>query len=231
MGFNRFSLLLALRLAFVFLALLVVGYLVLTPGYHAATLLAMLVTIALAYDVFKFVSKTNQELARFLDAARYADFGQRFRFDALGAGFEGLGDTFTHILDRFREDRADQPADRAVLGVDRGLESALLLGDLGEGLLKLAEGAELLFDVPELGEALLDLVGAANEVNVAAFELGLDGDERLQHRLDDPRRHRALLGGRRSRGAGPRERVGRSHRPDVPPPASTARRATVIPAC
>lgn len=111
MGFNRFSLLLALRLTGIFAALVIVGFLVLIPGYHAATLLAVLVTVALAYEVFKFVSKTNQELSRFLDAARYADFGQRFRFDAIGAGFENLGETFTHILDRFREDRADQERD------------------------------------------------------------------------------------------------------------------------
>ncbi len=108
MGFNRFSLLLAVRLALIFSGLIAVGYLISIPGYHAATLLAILITVALAYEVYTFISRTNQELSRFLDAVRYADFGQRFQFGAVGAGFETLGETFTHILERFREDRREQ---------------------------------------------------------------------------------------------------------------------------
>ena len=71
MGFNRFSLLLAARLVIIFLALIAVGWLVTIPGYHAATLLATLVTCGLGFEVYRFVSKTNQELSRFLDAARH----------------------------------------------------------------------------------------------------------------------------------------------------------------
>jgi len=108
MGFNRFSALLAARLAVIFLCLMGVGLLISVPGYHVATLLAIVVTIGLGYEVYAFVSRTNQELSRFLDAARYADFGQRFQFGSLGAGFETLGQTFTEILDRFRDDRRQQ---------------------------------------------------------------------------------------------------------------------------
>jgi nitrogen fixation/metabolism regulation signal transduction histidine kinase len=105
MGFKRFGALLTARLVFILAALAMVGFLITTPGYHAATLLGLAIVVALTLEVFGFVSKTNQELSRFLDAARYADFGQRFQFDRLGAGFSELGDTFTQILDRFREDR------------------------------------------------------------------------------------------------------------------------------
>lgn len=108
MGFNRFSALLALRLTLILLTLLALGYFILTPGYHAATLMLLGLCCGLTWEVFRFVSKTNQEITRFLEAARYADFGQRFNLGSMGAGFEELGDTFTEILERFRENRGIQ---------------------------------------------------------------------------------------------------------------------------
>lgn len=111
MGFSRFGALLALRLIIIMIALTMVSFLIITPGYHAATLLVFVITIGLTFEVFRFVTRTNQEVSRFLDAARYADFGQRFDFGKLGAGFAELGETFTHILDRFREDRKQQESE------------------------------------------------------------------------------------------------------------------------
>ena len=111
MAFKRFSILLAARLVLILAALIATGWLFSIPGYHAATLLSVMVTVGLTFEVYSFVSKTNQELTRFLDAARYADFGQRFQYDQLGAGFEGLGETFTHILDRYKDDRQQQETD------------------------------------------------------------------------------------------------------------------------
>jgi nitrogen fixation/metabolism regulation signal transduction histidine kinase len=111
MGFSRFGVSLAVRLFFLLLSLAAVGFLVITPGQHAATLLALALTISLTVGVFKFINRTNLEVARFLNAARYADFGHRFEFGKLGAGFPELGNTFTYILDRFREDRKQQESE------------------------------------------------------------------------------------------------------------------------
>ena len=56
----------------------------------------------------RFVSKTNAELVRFLDAARYADYSQRFDMSSLGSGFGELGSAFTDILERFQTVRSEQ---------------------------------------------------------------------------------------------------------------------------
>ncbi|GHF19905.1 sensor histidine kinase [Kordiimonas sediminis] len=105
MGFKRFSLLLVIRQAFIIAGLAALVFLISLPGYHAATLLVLIIVISLTMETYRFISKTNAEVNRFLDAARYADFGQRFNMKSLGAGFDDLGETFTAILDRFRDER------------------------------------------------------------------------------------------------------------------------------
>jgi nitrogen fixation/metabolism regulation signal transduction histidine kinase len=111
MGFNRFSILLAVRLSVIMLGLLALAFFFTTPGYHAASLLTAIMVAGVTWEVFRFVSKTNQEISRFLDAARYADFGQRFNLGSLGAGFGELGSIFTDILERFREYRTVQESE------------------------------------------------------------------------------------------------------------------------
>ena len=108
MGFKKFSLLIAVRTTFLMISLTAIVLLISTPGYHAATLLLAGLIIFQASEVFRFVSKTNSELARFLDAARYADFGQRFELKGMGAGFGELGLAFTDILKRFQDVRTGQ---------------------------------------------------------------------------------------------------------------------------
>ncbi len=108
MGFEKFGLLVSIRLVMIMVVLAVAGFLLISPGYPAATLLTLGLAGILTVEVVRYVSKTNQEVARFLSAVRYADFGQRFEFTGLGAGFSELGETFTQILDRFRDDRRQQ---------------------------------------------------------------------------------------------------------------------------
>ena len=108
MVYRRFSVLLAVRLVIVGLSVSALVWLLLRPGYHSATMLAAGVLALAAVDLWRFVGKTNREVARFLDAARYADYSQRFSLEDLGTGFGELGGTFSDILDRMYEARADQ---------------------------------------------------------------------------------------------------------------------------
>jgi membrane protein implicated in regulation of membrane protease activity len=87
---------LIIRLALVGLAMALVVWLILQPGYHSATLLASIVLVILIAALWRFVSRTNREVARFLDAVRFADYSQRFDFEKAGSG-----DTSRHWSNTF----------------------------------------------------------------------------------------------------------------------------------
>lgn len=77
-------------------------------GYHATILLLSIVLVAQFIELIRFISKTNSELVRFFDAVRHADFSQRFELKTLGSGFDDLGSTFSDILKRIQQVRANQ---------------------------------------------------------------------------------------------------------------------------
>lgn len=108
MGFKRFSIMIALRTSFIMVNLLCLVYLLNLSGYHAATLLLLLLLLYQCSEVVRYVSRTNAELVRFFDAARYADFSQRFELSNLGSGFAELGQAFSDILKRIQQVRAGQ---------------------------------------------------------------------------------------------------------------------------
>ena len=107
MVYRRFSVFLAIRLIIVGVAIATAIWAWLQPGLHGATILAAGVVVVTAAELWWFVGRTNREVARFLDAARYADYSQRFGLADLGTGFGELGDAFTDILDRMFDKRSD----------------------------------------------------------------------------------------------------------------------------
>lgn len=108
MAYRRFSILLAVRLVLVGLAVSAAIWLLLQPGYHSATILAVGTLIITTAELWWFIRRTNREVARFLDAARYADYSQRFSLEDIGTGFGELGDTLTDILGRMYDQREDK---------------------------------------------------------------------------------------------------------------------------
>jgi len=108
---RRFVVPLILRLALVGVVMGAFVWLVLQPGYHGATLLAGAVLLLLVAELWHHVSRTNRELARFLDAVRFADYSQRFDFERAGSGFSSLGKVFTGIIEDLRDRRSAQEAE------------------------------------------------------------------------------------------------------------------------
>jgi two-component system nitrogen regulation sensor histidine kinase NtrY len=108
MEFRRFSLQLVSRFLFATLAMFGVVWFAIQPGYHGLTVVACLFLAWSLWVIWRHINRTNKELTRFLDAARYADFSQRFSLDHVGTGFDELGQVFTDILTRQRSTLTSQ---------------------------------------------------------------------------------------------------------------------------
>jgi nitrogen fixation/metabolism regulation signal transduction histidine kinase len=106
MVFKRYLVMLVVRLLLVGFAMALVVWLLLKPGFHSSTLLSSIVLLLLVTELWRFVSRTNREVARFLDAVRFADYSQRFDFEDAGSGFADLGRTFTEIMEQLKSRRS-----------------------------------------------------------------------------------------------------------------------------
>lgn len=112
MGFKKFSFLIALRTVLIMLNLVALAWFITSPGYHITTLVFLVLLVFQCIYLVRYVETTNTELTRFLDAARYADYSQRFELNSLGAGFGDLSQTFSAILKRFQLERSEQEEEK-----------------------------------------------------------------------------------------------------------------------
>ncbi|PCI77132.1 MAG: histidine kinase [SAR86 cluster bacterium] len=108
MAFNRFGLLLLVRFLLLTVGLYCFIYLFNHPRFHATTLFMFFILLALTWELWFFINKTNRELSRFFSAARYSDFGQQFNFSDAGGSFTDLGETFNTILGKLRQQKQKQ---------------------------------------------------------------------------------------------------------------------------
>jgi len=108
MGFKRFSLLISLRIALLTASIALLILTVFQGIYPTASVFVAAFVCLQTAEIVRFVRRTNEELSRFLAAARYADYSQRFEMTDQGAGFEELGETLVDIMSSFRDARQSQ---------------------------------------------------------------------------------------------------------------------------
>ncbi len=67
-------------------------------GYIATSVFLVLVVGLQIMALHRYIDATNRELARFFNALKFADVGQRFDYEQKGSGFEDLQAAFTKLL-------------------------------------------------------------------------------------------------------------------------------------
>ena len=142
MGFKRrFILGLAWRVGLLLSAAFLFVYSLDMEGLGAARLLAALLCVGAVAGLWRFIQRTNVELARFVDAVRFGDLSQNFTHRHEGSGFSEFGEALDQGMRRLRDERHRLSDDtRFFEAVLDDAPTALLTVD-GDGKVELANKA------------------------------------------------------------------------------------------
>ena len=110
-------------------------------GLGAARVLAALICFGAVAGLWRYIQRTNVELARFVDAVRFGDLSQNFTSRHEGSGFGEFGEALEEGMRRLRDERHRLSDDnRFFEAVLDDAPTALLTID-GEGRVELANKA------------------------------------------------------------------------------------------
>jgi nitrogen fixation/metabolism regulation signal transduction histidine kinase len=76
-----------------------------TPGLGAARLLAGMLFLWAIAEVWRYIQRTNVQLARYLEAVRLGDLSQSFSQRGGGSGFSEVGEALEQGIRKLREER------------------------------------------------------------------------------------------------------------------------------
>ena len=74
----------------------------LTPVFIGLFLLIQL------FSLFKYVDRTNRDLASFLESIRFSEFTRSFRVEGMGSSFNELNEAFNNVINDFQEIRSEK---------------------------------------------------------------------------------------------------------------------------
>jgi nitrogen fixation/metabolism regulation signal transduction histidine kinase len=142
MGFrSRFAFGLASRAGLLLLAAFAFVQSLYIEGLGAARVVAGLLCLAAGLVLWRYIQRTNRELARFLDAVRFGDLGPGFATRWAGSGFAELGEALDQGIRKLRDERHNlSDANRFYEAVLDDAPIALLIVDR-DGKVELANKA------------------------------------------------------------------------------------------
>jgi len=135
MVFKSFRIVCGLRVAALSATLAAAAWMFIrTPRLIPGLTLAALALFQI-YALFRYVEKTNRDLARFFQSIRYEDFSQSFRDDGRGAAFRELRTIMAALMDTLRRTRSEKEEHAQYLQT--------VVQHVGIGLLVLQPGGEV----------------------------------------------------------------------------------------
>jgi nitrogen fixation/metabolism regulation signal transduction histidine kinase len=107
MVYKNFRVNLILRILGLSLSLFLLFYLLNRDTFLTPVLLLALVLLQI-YSLFRYVDKTNRDLASFLESIRFSEFTRSFRIEGMGSSFDELNKAFNDVIDDFQKVRTEK---------------------------------------------------------------------------------------------------------------------------
>ncbi|MDA3955001.1 MAG: ATP-binding protein [Bacteroidales bacterium] len=79
-----------------------------TLEYLITPFLVALIIIFQIYLIFKYLDKTNRDLASFLESIRFSEFTRSFKIEGMGSSFDELNKAFNDVIKDFQKVRSEK---------------------------------------------------------------------------------------------------------------------------
>lgn len=110
MVYKKFALGVVIRLIILISALSAAVVIWISTPWLFTQIVLLILLIALVIELFQYVTKTNRDLAKFIDAINYHDYSVNFSGYKIGNAFDELHQSFKRTLQSFKELKLEKEA-------------------------------------------------------------------------------------------------------------------------
>ncbi len=75
---------------------------------HITPVLLLLIIALQFYSLYRYVDKTNRDLASFLESIRFSEFTRSFQIEGMGSSFNELNKAFNDVINDFQKVRSEK---------------------------------------------------------------------------------------------------------------------------
>jgi two-component system, NtrC family, nitrogen regulation sensor histidine kinase NtrY len=172
MAFEDFRLRVAIRVILMGISMAALVYTAMdSTMFISAFILAGMVVFQLV-ELYRYISKTNRKLTRFLESVKYSDFASGFSADnKLGRSFKNLNLAFNQVLDAFRKARSEKEEHLLYLNTIVEHVSTGLISFDSEGSVELINATAKKFLKTETLRNIEDLIEKQSQLYKVLFDL------------------------------------------------------------
>ena len=182
---KRFYINCIIRILILSATICLLAYLFFKTEFIAAGIFICMLTAYQIFALIRYVTKTNRDITRFLQAIKYSDFSQSFTNNLKGSGFEELHAAFSEVTKDFQRAKLEKEEHFRFLQtiVDHVGIGLIAFNPVGEVEL-INSAAKKLLKVPRLGN-IRDLESISTKLAQKFVELSPGGNDLVKLQQDD----------------------------------------------